>query len=176
MRYSGSLIPLDFAECADDKGVWCVELDGAGSGARAEWVASPVTRRLKQLSGSGDALAAALEAFGERHADDRLRPWVEVQLDREYADQKARAGLRQLAERVGVEILKFTRARAGGLERAPNAEGEALERLDELSVEEVFARRLVASELTPPTQSRVTELFGTALAAARAGQPAEAYP
>ena len=169
VRYAGSLIPLDFAESADGKGVWQVEFDGTPRPPRVEWVGLPSTRRLKQFRGTSEEVAASLRAFGQRHAGDALPPWAEVRLRRDFADQKTRERLREVAEEAGVEILKFTRERmsASGQRAAPDP---AIERLDELSVEEVFDRRLAASDLGAEASRRVRELFAGALADARAQQ------
>ena len=172
VRYSGSLIALDFAECRDEKGAWCVDLAGPGEAPAAEWVASPTTRRLKQFGGEVDEVAAAIEAFGERHRGDALRPWAEVELAAGFADHKARERLRSLGEDCGVEILKFTRRRSnagGGATATPPPE-----RLDELSVEEVFRRRIAAAELDRETAARIDRLFRGALDAARVEQAPEA--
>ena len=169
VRYSGSLIPLDFQECTDEKGVWCVDL-AAGRPPEIEYLASPVNRRLKQISGGYEAVAQRLTDFCARHAEDALPPWIEVVLDGGYVDEAQRTALREIAEPSGARILKFTRRRAKPSEGGRAAAAPAPERLDELTVEEVFERRCAPAELDVAARARVGRLFAQVLADARAGK------
>ena len=177
VRYSGSLIPLDFQESVDEKGLWCVSFGHPGcEGCEPDvaWVPSPVTRRLKQLEGDRAELREAIARFGERHRDDELEAWLELRIVG-GADEATRTELRELASGYGARVLKMTRLRRATAEataeRRPAAE---LERLEELSVEDVFARRCGAAELEPDVLARLQPLFREAREAVAVGAKTEA--
>jgi len=73
LRYSGSPLAFSFAEAAQAKGSWLVELDGRGL-ARVEQVPAPVPRRLSTLTGRlADLL---VDPAVDRQQDD----WLSVVL------------------------------------------------------------------------------------------------
>lgn len=167
VRYSGSLIPLDFAESADDKGVWCVRVT-PGQAAEVEWVGYAGARRLKQLRGSFADVCAQVEAFGQRHGDDELRPWLAVALTDGSGDERRRRTLRDLAAEHALEILKIERQR--GSVSATTPAPPVPEGLDDVGVDEIFARRCRAAEVAEDDLARLAPLFAQVLAEVEAGQ------
>ncbi len=166
VRYSGSLIPLDFQEGTDIKGIWIVEVV-AGSEPVIQWSPSPVSRRLKQLSGTLEDVREKLTAFCARHKEDELSPWIDIALIGETVGESDRAELRSIAEKSNARVLKITRRR----ESSTSEKGELIvEDLADLSVEEVFDRRCAAADLAPETRALIDPLFIEALADARAGK------
>jgi len=165
-RYSGSLIPLDFQESTDEKGIWIVEA-AAGTAPRIQWSASPVSRRLKQLSGTFEEVREKLKDFCARHLEDDLSAWIDIALIGETVGEADRAELRAIAEQSNARVLKITRRRES------NHVGETeviVENLSDLSVEEVFERRCAAADLAPEAKAHIAPLFTAALADARAGK------
>jgi exonuclease SbcD len=79
VRYSGSPLAYSFSEADHVKGSWLVDLDARG-GATAEFVESPVPRRLARLTGTLDALlseprhAGAEAAWVQATLTDAVRP------------------------------------------------------------------------------------------------------
>lgn len=168
VRYSGSLIALDFQESADEKGCWCVDL-AYGQPARIAWHGRTQGRRLKRLSGSVDELLEAIESFGSRHRDDELAAWLELEVVGGAATSKERAELRALAERHGARVLKIVRRRARAAHGAVEP-AAPLRSLQEVSVDEVFAMRCADRDLSGEEAAAVTTLFGGVLADVRAGK------
>jgi exonuclease SbcD len=167
VTYSGSLIALDFLEASDEKGVWLLDLE-AGKSPDPQWIPSTVVRRLKQLSGTSEEIIEKLKAFGVRHIEDEFTPWAEAVLVDDFADEKRRNELRQAAQDAGVKLLKITRQRTAA-ESTPLAP-EELEALDELSVEEVFARKCADVGIPSDVQKRLDRLFHTVVHDARTGK------
>ena len=167
VTYSGSLVALDFQESSDEKGVWLLDLE-ADKAPDPMWIPSTVVRRLKQLSGTSEQIIEKLKAFGVRHTEDEFSPWAEAVLVDDFADEKRRNELRQAAVDAGVKLLKITRQRTA-LERAPLAP-EELEALDELSVEEVFARKCADVGIPTDVQDRLDRLFHSVVHDARTGK------
>ena len=161
VRYSGSLIALDFQECVDEKGVWCVDLD-AGLHASPVWIACEAPRRLKRLEGSCDEVCTALAAFGQRHTEDLLRPWVELALTEGYGDHASVKRIRELAEGLRVDIVKIQRQRpAADSDQDGKSKGLLAEpeRLEDLSVFELFNRRCALSGVTTDSRAQIELLF-----------------
>jgi len=166
VRYSGSLIPLDFQESTDEKGIWIVEAN-AGQVPIVKWSASPVSRRLKQLSGSLEEVRTKLQEFCARHKDDDLPAWIDIALTGEAISESDRSDLRAIAEASNARVLKITRRR----ESRTSELGEVIvEDLADLSVEEVFDRRCSAADLATETRAQIDPLFTAALSDARAGK------
>jgi exonuclease SbcD len=63
VRYSGSPLAYSFSETNHTKGSWLLELDASGL-SRADFVASPVPRRLARVRGRIDVLLTAVEHAG----------------------------------------------------------------------------------------------------------------
>lgn len=167
VRYSGSLIALDFQEGADEKGAWLLDLE-AGKAPNPKWIPSTVVRRLKQLSGTSDEITEKLKAFGARHTDDDFTPWAEAVLVDDFADEKRRDELRQEALDAGVKLLKITRQRSA-IERT-EVDADDFETLDELTVEEVFARKCADEGIPSDVQTRLDRLFHSIVHDVRTGK------
>jgi exonuclease SbcD len=73
VRYSGAPLHYSFSEAAKPRGAWLVELDASGLGS-VDWVAFPVPRSLRVITGSlDDILTDASLAEFEGH-------WLSVML------------------------------------------------------------------------------------------------
>ncbi|MFK8056640.1 MAG: exonuclease SbcCD subunit D C-terminal domain-containing protein [Saprospiraceae bacterium] len=167
VTYSGSLIALDFQESSDEKGVWLLDLE-AGKAPDPKWIPSTVVRRLKQFSGTCDEITEKVKAFGARHTDDEFTPWAEAVLVDDFADEKRRNELRQESVDAGVKLLKITRQRTAT--ESTHQEPEDFETLDELSVEEVFARKCADEGIPTDVQTRLDRLFHAVVHDARTGK------
>ena len=155
VRYSGSLVALDFAESADTKGCWVVELNAEGI-VSAEFEQSPVSRRLKRLTGTYEALLAAIQQFGRKHQADQLSPWLELQLSSGSVSSAQRDELRACAEAHGARVLKVVRQPTTSTRTTPP---EELPTLAEVDVEHVFDLCCAERELSPEERAKVQELF-----------------
>ena len=158
LRYAGSPVPLSFTEADDRQQVLLLDF---GPGAGAPIVTSlpvPVTRRLQRFHGELAAVEQAIlefdnEAFGLVAWVDVLvrsdEPSGEVQRRVQAALKERRAAV--LAPR-GVRHQRLTElSDVGGPAPAP------LEHLHELTVEEVFRRRVAG--LPPARAAALTATF-----------------
>ena len=159
IRYCGSPIPLSFDEAGQQKEVLLVDLDADGLQAVTP-LPVPRFQALASLTGSLDELqgaiaAAALDASPERPL------WLEVvvRTDDYLADLPAR--IEALTDGLPVEVLRIRRARGNA---AASLLSEARETLDELTPDEVFARRLALEELSEEMRAALTERFRNVLA------------
>lgn len=164
IRYSGSPIPLSFDEARQQKEVLLVELDEGGLKAVAP-LAVPCFQPLLTVRGALAELAGAIAAAAGQGSTERP-VWLEVQVaaDEHLADLQAR--IAALCAGLPVEVLRIRRERTGvaGLQRA------ARETLDELSPEEVFARRLDGEELDGALRESLQGLYRQVLDELREGE------
>ena len=147
IRYCGSPIPLGFDEARQSKEVLLVDL---GAGGLSAVTALPVPRFQPLLSVSGNLLelaTAITAAAAEGSADQPV--WLEVTVaeDDYLADLPTR--IDALTQGLPVEVLRVRRLRGTA---AASLAGELSETLDELSPDDVFARRLAQEELAPDLQ------------------------
>ncbi len=139
IRYSGSLLSLSFKEKAKDKQVLLVEFNDQQM-AQVSSLAIPETRPLLRFKGSLDDICEQLRAI---ELDTALHAWIEVELDRSYAE--AARQLQAAIDNKPLEILKIVLKRQS---QTLDFEGLA-ERLEELTPMDVFRRRCLVAQKTP---------------------------
>lgn len=165
IRYSGSPIPLSFDEARQQKEVLLVDLHEDGLEAVTP-LPVPCFQPLVTLRGSLAELAGAIaEAAAQGSAE---RPvWLEVQVsaDDYLSDLQKRVSV--LCEGLPVEVLRVRRERGSA---SAGQLAEARETLDELTAEEVFARRLQQEALDPGDVERLQALYRGVLESLRAEQ------
>ena len=157
IRYSGAPVPLSFTEADDKQQVLLLDFAGAGPPAITP-LAVPVARRLQRFHGGLDEVEAAILAFD--NAAFSLVAWADVQVrsDEAYAEVQRRVGA-ALKERRD-HVLAPRGARHQRLTDAPGLVPEAtapLEHLHELTVDEVFGRRVAG--LPPERAAALTATF-----------------
>jgi len=165
IRYSGSPIPLSFDEAHQQKEVLLVDLGEDGLEAVTP-LPVPCFQPLLSLRGSlaelGEAIAGAA---GQGSAECPV--WLEVQVSADDYLSDLQARVNALCEGLPVEVLRVRRERgnanAGQL-------AEARETLDELTAEQVFARRLQQEVLEPDDVERLQTLYRGVLESLRAEQ------
>jgi DNA repair protein SbcD/Mre11 len=154
IRYCGSPIALGFDEAWQQKEVLLVDLGAAGLTAIT---ALPVPRFQPLVSGSGNLLelAAAVTAAALEGSPDKP-VWMEVTVaeDDYLADLPAR--IDAMTQGLPVEVLRVRRQRGT---TAASLAGELSETLDELSPDDVFARRLTQEELAPELQLALSQRY-----------------
>ena len=159
IRYCGSPIALGFDEARQQKEVLLVELGAAGLKAVT---ALPVPRFQPLISVSGNLaeLAGAIQAAAkEGYAEQPV--WLEVTVaeDDYLADLPAR--IETLTQGLPVDVLRVRRQRGTA---AASLTGELSETLDELSPDDVFARRLAQEELAPDLQLALDQRYRAVVA------------
>ena len=144
IRYCGSPIALGFDEARQQKEVLLVDLGADGLSAVT---ALPVPRFQPLISISGN-LATLAGAIGVAAREGSLEKpvWLEVTVaeDDYLADLPAR--IEAMTQGLPVEVLRVRRQRGNV---TASLIGEVNETLNELSPDDVFARRLAQEELAP---------------------------
>ena len=166
--YSGSLLALDFAETADEKGVH-IGTFGNDKQVDLNWRTCPTNRRLKRLQGSPANLPRVMRAFAERHAQDELRPWIELSSTEPIPDEKQRRRLHELAAELELELLRLRVEHPSTPHGSGSLEEPALERLEELSVFDIYQRRCDLQDWTVELHERIDPLFRQAWTASEQG-------
>lgn len=158
IRYSGSPIPLGFDEARQQKEVLLVDLDATGL-AGITPLAVPRFQPLVSVVGSLSALAGAITAaaaLGSAGAP----VWLEVTVAEDDYLSDLPARVKDMTHGLAVEVLRVRRQRAN---TAAIFAGEALQTLDELSPEDVFAQRLAQENLPPDMQAALGQRFAQVL-------------
>ncbi|UTW12683.1 exonuclease subunit SbcD [Marinobacterium rhizophilum] len=166
IRYSGSPIPLSFDESRGSKQVLRVDF-ADGKLAEVMPLAVPVWQPMQSLSGSLAELEARLQQQFGAEASEAAEPgtppvWLEIEVrgDDYLSDLQPR--VQQLVEGLPVEVLRIRRQRSGG---STALQADSRETLQELSVREVFVRRLALEEaLDDSSRERLTSAFESLLA------------
>jgi exonuclease SbcD len=161
IRYSGSPIALSFDESQGSKQVLLVDF-AAGQLADVRPLPVPVWQPMQGFGGTLEELERQLQqhfdpaAAGSPDAGGP-RTWLEIEVrgDDYLSDLQPR--VQQLVEGLPVEVLRIRRQRSPG---AAALEREHRETLQELSVREVFGRRLAQEEaMDEATQARLVAAF-----------------
>lgn len=163
VRYSGSLLPLDFSEVADDKIVYLLDFltnevampkskgnKQASSTSskktsldyKVEAIAVPTFRRLKRIDGTLDEVKEKLDRFLAKRAledgpEETLAPWLEIKVNTDGPILRLHEQLRALIGDRPAELLSTQLVRQS---KKNNDTQRILPRLDELSIEEVFEK------------------------------------
>ncbi len=144
IRYCGSPIPLGFGEAKQQKVVCQVDFDGP-SIKKIQLIDVPLFQPLERIAGDWPTIATRLEQLRA----DSSTAWLEIL----YAGRDSASDLRErldlAIQNTRIEILRITNTNlvASGLTRTHDQEI-----LEELSVDEVFARCLDAHDV--PSEQR----------------------
>jgi len=165
IRYCGSPIALGFDEARQQKEVLLVDL---GAGGLAAVTALPVPRFQPLVSVSGNLLelATAIQvAAAEGSADQPV--WLEVTVAEDDYLSDLPARIDAMTHGLPVEVLRVRRLRGTA---AASLASELSETLDELSPDDVFARRLAQEELAPDLQLALHQRYRAVVASLVEGQ------
>jgi exonuclease SbcD len=147
IRYCGAPIPLGFDEARQQKEMLLVDLGVHGLGAITP-LPVPRFQPLVSVSGNLVALTSAITAAAKEGSADKS-VWLEVTVAEDDYLSDLPARIEALTQDLPVEVLRVRRQR--GIATA-SIDGEVSETLDELSPDDVFARRLAQEELAPELQ------------------------
>ena len=154
IRYSGSPIPLSFDEAKQRKEILLVDL-GPGGLETVTPLPVPCFQPLVSVKGSLAELAPAIREAAEQ-APASGTVWLEVVVSADDYLSDLQARIDAMTETLPVEVLRIRRDRAAG---STSLQSEARETLDELSPDDVFARRLESEVLDDEVRSRLTALY-----------------
>ncbi len=154
IRYCGSPIPLAFDEARQEKQILLVDLDTNGLRAVTP-LPVPCFQPLLSLRGNLAELPAALAEAAQQGSAERP-VWLEVVVRADDYLPDLQTRIAALCEGLPVEVLRIRRERGTAV---VGLQSQARETLDELSVEEVFARRLQQEQLDEGDAQRLQGLY-----------------
>ena len=159
IRYCGSPIPLGFDEARQQKEMLLVDLGANGLTAITP-VQVPRFQPLISVSGNLLALAAAIAAAAaEGSAEQSV--WLEVTVAEDDYLSDLPARIEAMTQGLSVDVLRVRRQRGNA---TVSIAGDAREKLDELSPDDVFARRLMQEELAPELQLALGQRYRAVVA------------
>ncbi|MFG1175657.1 exonuclease subunit SbcD [Erwiniaceae bacterium CAU 1747] len=161
IRYSGSPIPLSFDELGKEKSVFVVDFAG-GALSQVTPLPIPQFQPMRMIKGSLAEIETQLAAL-EPDPQGKLI-WLDIEIVTDGWLSELQRRIQQLTEALPVEVVLLRRSREQR-ERAIVRQNN--ETLSELSVEEVFARRLALEEGEPDRLARAEALFAQTLEAIR---------
>lgn len=154
IRYCGSPIPLGFDEARQQKEVLLVDLSADGLAAVTPLLV-PRFQPLISLSGNLTALATAISAAAVEGTAEKS-VWLEVTVAEDDYLSDLPARIEAMTQGLPVEVLRVRRQRGNAM---VSITGEASETLDELSPDDVFARRLAQEELALDLQLALSQRY-----------------
>lgn len=147
IRYCGSPIPLGFDEARQQKEVLLVDLGVDGLSAITP-LSVPRFQPLVSVSGNLVALASAITAAAKAGSAE-MSVWLEVTVAEDDYLSDLPARIETLTQGLPLDVLRVRRQRGNA---TASMDGAVSETLDELSPDDVFARRLAQEELAPDLQ------------------------
>jgi len=160
IRYSGSPIALSFDEARQQKEVLLLEFGDAALQAITP-LPVPVFQPMASLRGSLKELAVAIAEIAAQGTPERP-VWLEMQVSSDDYLSDLQSRINALCEGLPVEVLRIRRERGNA---TASLASDARETLDELSVEDVFARRLQQEVLEEEDAQRLQGLYRQVLEA-----------
>lgn len=154
IRYCGSPIALSFDEARQQKEVLLLQFGEAALHSITA-LPVPVFQPMASLRGSLKELADAIAEIAKQGTSERP-VWLEVQVSTDDYLSDLQSRINALCEGHPVEVLRIRRERGNA---SANLTSEARETLDELSVEDVFARRLQQEALDEEDAQRLQGLY-----------------
>jgi len=161
IRYSGSPIPLSFDELGKEKSVFVVDFT---DGALGLVTALPIPRfqPMRMIKGSLEEIEQQLAALEPDPQGKRI--WLDIEIVTDDWLSELQRRIQEMTEPLPVEVVLIRRSRE---QRERVIARQNNETLNELSVEEVFARRLLLEEADPAKLARAGVLFAQTLEAVR---------
>lgn len=157
IRYSGSPIPLSFDESGQEKSVVLVEF-AAQAEPQITLLTVPQFQPMRLIKGDIDEIKLALESF--RHQQQQKIIWLDIEVDSRLYLNDIQRQIQQIADQLPVEVILLRRSKALTQQAIQRQEKETL---SELTVSEVFERRLVLdddeNQSTQQQHQRVRQLF-----------------
>ena len=181
IRYCGSPIPLSFDELGTQKQVLIAEF-AEGKLSQVEPLHIPRFQPMQVIRGDLDSIQKQLmqlptepvqtDLFGNL-VDDKptaLPIWLCIEVETQDYLNDLQQRVQAMTADMNVEILQLRRARAG---RQAQIKQEAKETLNELSVEDVFERRLALESFETESEQqrlgRIRDTFGEIVEVVKSG-------
>ncbi|WP_028444437.1 exonuclease subunit SbcD [Chitinimonas koreensis] len=164
IRYCGSPIPLSFDELGQRKEVLLVDLDETGL-QHVTALPVPLFQPLASVKGTLAELGPAIQAAAESALPGHPT-WLEVTVKGDDYLSDLQPRIQALTEGLPVEVLRIRRDRS---EVAARLHAEAKVTLDELSPDDVFAKRLEQEELPEALAQQLKQRYQGIVALLREG-------
>ena len=167
IQYSGSPIALGFDEARQSKQVLLIDLDASGLQS-VQPLQVPVFQPMAAISANLADLPAHIQTAAQTLGNgQQLGLEITVLQDDYLSDLAAR--IDTITQDLPVQVLRIKRLRGNATAQLFS---DAQESLDELSPQEVFARRLAQETLDPATQQALTQRYDSVLRSLREGDEA----
>ncbi|MFV0549544.1 MAG: exonuclease subunit SbcD [Limnobaculum xujianqingii] len=157
IRYSGSPIPLSFDESGQEKSVVMVDFSSQAE-PQITLLTVPQFQPMQLIKGDIEQIKSALEGFRDRQQQKTV--WLDIEVDSRLYLNDLQRQIQQMAEQLPVEVILLRRSKALTQQAIQRQEKETL---SELTVNEVFERRLVQddddNQSTRQQHHRVRQLF-----------------
>ncbi|WDE97141.1 exonuclease SbcCD subunit D C-terminal domain-containing protein [Lentisphaera profundi] len=151
IRYCGSPIPLSFMEAKYERSVNLVDLK-AGEKPVVEELVVPIHQKLLSLSGK---LNEIIEQIQKLPSEDEAY-WLEIQIELDGTEGNVISQINDLTLEMKHEVLRVKRQHKNKELRLKRLNAE---RLHEMTVEEVFEKRLGIAELDEDQNGILRHLF-----------------
>jgi len=161
IRYSGAPIPLSFDELGKAINVYQVDFE-AGRFVAAEALPIPSFQPMQMIKGSLEQIEQQLAALTPDPQGRTI--WLDIEIVTEAYLSELQRRIQELTAPLPVEVVLLRRSRE---QREQVIARQNNETLSELSVEEVFSRRLAQETDEPERQARASALFAQTLEAVR---------
>ncbi|CRY55011.1 exonuclease subunit SbcD [Yersinia intermedia] len=157
IRYSGSPIALSFDELGKEKSVYLVEFTQQTLASVTPLII-PQFQPMQLIKGDLQQIEQQLTQFADHQG---LPVWLDIEVATQDYLTDIQRRIQALATDLPVEVVLLRRSKE---QRNNLIERQEKETLNELSVTEVFERRLaLESDLAEPRQQRMRQLFGQAV-------------
>ena len=168
IRYSGSPIPLSFDELSKAKSVYLLDFDGATLNA-IDTLEIPVFQPMQIIKGSLAEIERQLAHFT---GGDVTKPvWLDIEVATQDYLSDIQRRIQALTAELPVEVVLLRRSKE---QRIHSIDQQEKETLSELSVSDVFERRLsLEADTDEPRQTRMRTLFAQVVEQVTSGQSTE---
>ncbi|MFN1143286.1 exonuclease subunit SbcD [Serratia quinivorans] len=154
IRYSGSPIPLSFDELGKAKSVFMVDFS-AGALQQVTALEIPSFQPMQLIKGDLAQIEQQLQQFADYQAE--LPVWLDIEVATQDYLSDIQRRIQLLADQLPVEVVLLRRSKE---QRRQAIEQQDKETLNELSVNEVFERRLEQEpEMAEQRRQRMSQMF-----------------
>lgn len=154
IRYSGSPIPLSFDELGKAKSVFMVDFS-AGALQQVSALEIPSFQPMQLIKGDLAQIEQKLRQFADYQGE--LPVWLDIEVATQDYLSDIQRRIQLLADQLPVEVVLLRRSKE---QRRRAIEQQDKETLNELSVNEVFERRLAQEpEMAEERRQRMSQMF-----------------
>ncbi|CAI0925248.1 exonuclease subunit SbcD [Serratia quinivorans] len=154
IRYSGSPIPLSFDELGKAKSVFMVDFS-AGALQQVTALEIPSFQPMQLIKGDLAQIEQQLQQFADYQGE--LPVWLDIEVATQDYLSDIQRRIQLLADQLPVEVVLLRRSKE---QRRQAIEQQDKETLNELSVNEVFERRLAQEpEMAEERRQRMSQMF-----------------